>query len=133
MTSAIVAFLPIGWAILATTIGLVLFKSSKAFYESRVGDKNRQRRLRHRGSVTIAAVAFCGMWYATDQGLKRYSADRQEELQKRVVEIDQLVFRIQGCITVDQHRCTGEAQELFMKSAELRTFVGATPPPVAAK
>src|SRR5215467_11904438 len=70
------AFLPVAWAIVATIIGLVLYKSSEALFEQTRRSSGETRRIRLVGSVVIAAVAFGGMKYSTPSAvLDPYPAD----------------------------------------------------------
>src|SRR5260370_25129251 len=56
-----VAVLPCLWALLATVIAVSLYKTSSALFEETQG----KRRIRLTGSVTIAALAFYGLKWAT--------------------------------------------------------------------
>lgn len=67
MKEFIPVLLPIIWAIVATIIGLILYRSSEAFFEqSRSGDGNK-RRIRIVGSITISALVYLGLWNATPE------------------------------------------------------------------
>lgn len=57
--------LPVLWAIVATAIGLVLYRSSNAFFESDRLPSLPAKQIRLTGSVVIAALAFLGMRQAT--------------------------------------------------------------------
>ena len=62
---ALTLLLPVLWAVIAMLIGLALYKTSKAFFESQSKNTSASRTLRLTGSVTIAALAFYGMKWAT--------------------------------------------------------------------
>ena len=103
----ITLFLPVCWAVVSTIIALVLYKSSEAFFESNNKTKGKQRKIRIVGSVTIAAVAFFGMQYATPKErlkqlpkgsiiLQQYDIRKLHELS---VNIDRNSLELLGCST----------------------------------
>ncbi|WP_322418910.1 hypothetical protein [Mesorhizobium huakuii] len=57
--------LPIIWALTATAIGLVLYRSSSAFFEQKRNKDGETRRIRLVGSVVIASIAFFGLQHVT--------------------------------------------------------------------
>lgn len=59
--------LPILWAIVATSIGLLLYKSSKAVIEDLIVDEGRRSKIRLTGSFAIAILAFFAMKSATPE------------------------------------------------------------------
>jgi hypothetical protein len=64
-TDLITLLLPIAWASVATVIGLVLYRSSKALIQSVTTSEAKKRTIRLTGSVAIAALAFFAMKWAT--------------------------------------------------------------------
>jgi azurin len=57
--------LPILWAIVAAVIGLALYRSSAALFDSATTNASTKRRIRLTGSVAIAGFAFFAMRSAT--------------------------------------------------------------------
>ena len=89
MNLALPIFLPILWAIVATVIALVLYKTSKALFESNDIPQLSAKRMRLTGSVVIAALAFLGMKWATPDSLLE-AADAHSKLIPRQLLLDQL-------------------------------------------
>ena len=59
------ATIPVVWALVGTLIGLVLYKSSSAFFEQTQKSEGSTRRIRLVGSVVIAALVFLGLRQST--------------------------------------------------------------------
>jgi hypothetical protein len=57
--------IPVLWAIVSAAIGLILYKSSSAFFERRDTKEGGVRRIRLVGSVVIAALVFIGLRQST--------------------------------------------------------------------
>lgn len=67
MMEYLTLLLPILWAIVSTTIGLLLYKSSRAVIEDLVVDEDRRSKIRLTGSFAIAILAFFAMKSATPE------------------------------------------------------------------
>lgn len=67
MMEYLTLLLPILWAIVSTTIGLLLYKSSRAVIEDLVVDEGRRSKIRLTGSFAIAILAFFAMKSATPE------------------------------------------------------------------
>jgi hypothetical protein len=102
--------LPILWALIATVVGLLLYKTSEALFESKQKDETGTKRLRLLGSVTIAALAFYGMKYATPserlraapiipEGSIVLKRNDVENLHGLTVKLDRSSLDLQGCLT----------------------------------
>lgn len=110
--------LPILWAVIATGIGLVLYKTSEALFESTSVSNVGKRRIRLVGSVTIAALAFYGMKLATPSDRLRVSpsvpegaivvkTSDVESLHNLSIKLDRAAFEAQGCVnTLDSADCS---------------------------
>ena len=61
------AVLPVIWVVVATIVGVILYKTSKIVLESASQSEARKRQLRFVGSAVIATVAFVGMQQATPE------------------------------------------------------------------
>src|SRR4051794_14213358 len=101
-------FLPVMWAIVATAIGVILYKSSDAFFEQVNTGKGTKRQLKLAGSITIAAVAFYGMYYVTPRaaleprpdGMRYYSKAAIDNLAGQNHEIQNKLILLAACLAV---------------------------------
>jgi len=57
--------LPVVWILVATAVGLVLYRSSEALVEDMVSEKTRRQRVRLTGAFAIAIVSFFAMKLST--------------------------------------------------------------------
>jgi len=62
--------LPIIWAIASTLIGLILYKTSSAFFEEFRQKEGSKRKIRLMGSVVIAALTYLALWQSTPSSLQ---------------------------------------------------------------
>jgi hypothetical protein len=98
--------LPAVWALIASGIGLLLFKSSEAVFESVERANKRTKRLRLAGSVLIAVFAFWGMKGATPAGRLRGREEgtipvpisKVEESFDVATRLDRATLELSGCI-----------------------------------
>ena len=93
--------LPIVWAVVATMIGVVLYKSSQAVVESSRQSAKTKQRIRLAGSVAIAAVAFWGMFYATMQRRNDDLIASLRDVAARTKTIDRLVLQAMAATNVN--------------------------------
>jgi hypothetical protein len=95
MLEVLTLVLPVVWAIAATVVGLILYKTSAALFESKTTDKTRSKRIRLTGSVTIAALSFVGMWYATPS--ERLKSADMATLRAIAADIDRESLEMAAC------------------------------------
>lgn len=62
--------LPVIWAIVSTLIGLILYKTSSAFFEESRQNEGFKRKMRLMGSVVIAALTYLALWQSTPTALQ---------------------------------------------------------------
>src|SRR5580700_9207361 len=97
MSDTLTLVLPILWVLVATFVGLVLYKSSSAIF--------RGKGLRLTGSVVIAGLAFYGMLRATPSGRLQpvqpgrslVSSNDLERALQMSQQLDRQVLELQGC------------------------------------
>jgi len=65
MMELLTQLLPVVWILVATAVGLVLYRSSEALVEDMVSEKTRRQRVRLTGAFAIAIVSFFAMKSAT--------------------------------------------------------------------
>jgi hypothetical protein len=130
--------LPVLWAVIATLIGLALYKTSKALFESQKSNTTASRRIRLTGSVTIAALAFYGMKWATPpqrlqaipEGAIVVKANDLGKLYDLSTELDRSSIQLEGCTsTLSVADCKEEIrrvrnQTVSMNETLLRTLKG---------
>lgn len=56
--------IPVAWIVVSTIVGLVLYRTSKAFFTQKDNSQG-SRQIRLTGSVVIAALAFTALWKTT--------------------------------------------------------------------
>ncbi len=116
-------WLPVSWAIVATAIGLLLYRSSTAMFEERAASKERSRRIRLTGSVTIASLAFAGMWYATSGFVDRHEHSRAVTLYERAIQVDHLTLEAAAAASAnDLVRCKDLIDAARRENAELEAI-----------
>ncbi|TAT71063.1 hypothetical protein [Rhizobium ruizarguesonis] len=86
--------IPVAWIVVSTIVGLVLYRSSKAFFTQK--DPQNSRQIRLTGSVVIAALAFIALWKTTPNEMlvgmsegKRLIA--QDEISRAIRSTEQVV------------------------------------------
>ena len=105
----LLVLLPIVWALVATGIALLLYKTSATFFESKEVNATRTKRIRATGSVVIAGAAFFGMWVATPSDHVKKLARLHDLAQ----DVDRASLAIGGCdASACQHACTPEVHRL---------------------
>lgn len=62
--------LPVIWAVVSTLIGLILYKTSSAFFEESHQREGFKRKIRLMGSVVIAALTYLALWQSTPSSLQ---------------------------------------------------------------
>jgi hypothetical protein len=116
MMELLTLVLPVFWAIVATTIGLILYRSSASFFVSEARGQRSTRKLRLAGSVVIAGLAFYSMQQATPT--ERLKSDQSAELTRLAVDIDQHVLELSACFATTPAGC--DAQLARLKALSLR-------------
>ena len=103
--------LPIVWAIVATVVGLILYKTSRAFIQDTSVEatgrpskeaefkSEKRRRIRLTGSIAIATVTFAGLWYATVNLVDSRTEQVLQEFERNAVEIDRRLLSAQAAIS----------------------------------
>ena len=76
---------PVVWAIVATAIGLVLYKSSSALIEQR----KEGRTIRLTGSVAIAVLTFFGLRWASHSFVVAVPLDQVDALKREYTDAGQ--------------------------------------------
>lgn len=134
MRDLTVIFLPVIWAIVATGIGMLLYRSSKALFTA---STTQVRGIRLTGSAAIAAVAFFGIKWATpaatlnvvDPGQVVVSQSALETVAAKADDLEDELVTANGdvatCVSVIDCRervagARGKATELTAAIAKLR-------------
>jgi hypothetical protein len=126
MREYLVILLPVVWLLGATIVGLILYKSSEAFFEKRGQSANHQKRIRIAGSALIAAIAFLGLRESTPVDTLRVNTPgtslvRDADLMALVRTLqrieDQLVV-LRSCIAIDQRGTCGDQLTEVQKAAK---------------
>jgi hypothetical protein len=113
--------LPILWALVGTGVGLLLYKTSAALFESTERSETKTKRIRATGSVVIAGAAFCGMWRATPSDL----AQQASKLGEQAREVDRASLAVAACdASACQQACSREVTDLRAKTTELVSATG---------
>jgi hypothetical protein len=100
--------LPVIWAIVSTAIGLILYRTSSAFFEDTQQTQGSKRKIRIVGSICIAALAYIGLWRATPTSLQvgvplDSQLVRQVDIHaagESIQEAAAAVTRLEGCATI---------------------------------
>jgi hypothetical protein len=122
---AITLFLPVIWAIVATALGIILYRTSAALFEDQRRSRTQTRTLRLTGSVVIAGIAFLGIRGATP-------ADRlampRAALRAELDEIDRSILEAQAALTnEDPSGCKIALLRLSQTAARLRQTLNVQP------
>jgi hypothetical protein len=117
-------FLPVIWAFTGTIIGLVLYRSSAAFFEQTKRKEGEVRRIRLVGSICIAGVVFLGLWNATPASIQKGVPDdaklvRRVEVQAAAESLEQAnaaATALIACATITPPaQCRAELQEVLTR------------------
>jgi hypothetical protein len=120
--------LPIAWAITATLIGLLLYKSSTAFFDQSTNANQQTKRIRLTGSVVIAALAFYGLKLTTPaerllgsrKDMVTVDINALERVKDSSRTLDRAVLEVQGCVaTTLDSTCERKITELKIQSTAL--------------
>ncbi len=114
----IILFIPVIWAIVSALIGLILYKSSKAFFT--LNHSNRQIRLV--GSVVIAALAFWGIKNATPKNRLESSFEKTiNDSYILATEIERECLGLDACLKArNPEACDRQAEVIKSKATQLR-------------
>ncbi|ESZ56002.1 hypothetical protein X727_33005 [Mesorhizobium sp. L103C119B0] len=112
--------LPVFWAVVSTGVGVILYRTSSALFESKQLKDGTTRRLRLAGSVTIAALAFLGMWYATPReslqpnlnGYAQYKVEAINRIADLAQQINDKAVDLSACLNEPQSDCRTQALDL---------------------
>jgi HAMP domain-containing protein len=108
--------MPVIWALVATGIGLLLYKSSSALFEQEIRNTTKTRRLRATGSVAIAAAAFLGMWRATPTD----TYQTLEEVGRLAGEVERKLLMVSACdATSCSDACSDRINEVQRSVGEM--------------
>lgn len=135
--------LPVMWALVATAIGLLLYKTSRATIDgSHLSDSNKVR-VRFLGSVAIAALAFFAMKWATPEssrrtnfeGLTYVAPGSLEQLQRETLALQRTQQRLAACLAGgDAAACLRQLEEATSAGdAVSRSVEGLVAPPDAPR
>jgi hypothetical protein len=106
----VILMMPVLWVIVATIVGLILYKTSSAFFAESKKSKQATRNLRLTGSVVIAAGAFLLMKFATPDELRTLTpkgtilVDQAsiDVIVKRAADLENGLVRAGGCTAIEQ-------------------------------
>lgn len=124
----LIYFLPIIWASVATAIGLILYKSSKALFESNDNNPQGTRRIRFVGSAAIAGGAFLAMKIATPGALlvaipdDSFLVKRAEltELTRSGQRLEEQLLRLESCLATESAvSCRSQLTQMSSTTREL--------------
>jgi hypothetical protein len=129
--------IPIVWAIVATGLGLLLFRSSEAVFERVQKSKSTKTKLRLVGSVTITAVVFYGLQRATPPewlnrvptGMQLVQSQDLAALRTAAYDADNLALEVQACIVTGSGDCSPKLEAMRQRShsaAEIATRIMAS-------
>ena len=107
MTGYLRTLLPVIWLLVSTLIALLLYRSSSALFEEERASQGGVRRVRLVGSVTIAALAFLGVWRATPTSILTGQDDDHVGVattqlvasHRAAAALDDAVNKIAACVT----------------------------------
>lgn len=129
----VVLLLPVAWALVATLIGIVLYRSSDAFFEQFSASKGQKRTLRLTGSIVIAALAFYGMKISTPEqnlvanapGMLQVSSTELRSMENKVDENINDLIVLESCLELDQSgNCRNQLLLLHSRLRELKHLFG---------
>jgi hypothetical protein len=121
-------FLPIGWVLISAFVGVLLYRTSDALYESLSKDERSRKRLKLTGSIVIAGVTFLGIYYVTPgealdprpEGMQYVAiVDVQRLLDGARTERDQMLL-LSACLSIDPPKdCSDQLQQVQSSAAAL--------------
>jgi hypothetical protein len=112
--------LPIVWAIVATIIALLLYRTSKALFDSESVPNIFAKQIRLTGSVVIAGLAFLGMKWSTPEDFIRTAASEHDiRLQQRIDGLIEATRNTETSIA-ELAACTEMSDSLGACSDQLR-------------
>ena len=110
----VILMMPVLWVVVATIVGLILYKTSSAFFAESKKSKQSTRNLRLTGSVVIAAGAFLLMKFATPDDLRTMVPKGSilvnqasiDMIAKRTTDLENGLVRVGGCTAIEQPAST---------------------------
>jgi hypothetical protein len=129
------ALLPVLWAVVSTFIGLVLYRSSAAFFEQTRQKPGSTRKIRLVGSICIAAIAFYGLRESTPTALltgvpKDSQLIRSSDLQgivEAAEQADSALLKLTACANITQpSQCQAELSAVRDRISQVRDLTRAT-------
>ena len=131
----IVLLLPVIWALVATGIGLVLYRSSRALFSSQESSATAKK-IRLTGSVVIAALFFLLIRQATPSGNLTsipkgsviLSADRAAQLSRLGEQIEAEAVEFNACLSAldpQGQGCQDSGHRIRRMAGELNGEFGA--------
>jgi hypothetical protein len=124
--------LPVLWALIGTLIGLLLYRSSSAFFSSTQKTQKGTRAIRLTGSIAIAAIAFYGMKAATPperllgarQGTVLVPEYKVNELAEFITQLDRTALEVQACVaTIVDETCKEKTQSLKNEASTMQAKI----------
>jgi len=108
------ALLSTVWALVATVIGLLLYRSSKAFFELNNTTPKRSQTIRAAGSIVIAGIAFFAMQRAAPSWIISESPNgvmishaNFADLRSATRRMDNTVLELKACLSIGNTQKSG--------------------------
>jgi hypothetical protein len=114
-------FLPIGWVVVSSVVGVLLYRTSDAFFDSLSKDDTSRKRLKLTGSIVIAAVTFFGIYYVTPRGaldpmpsgMQYVSTVALQRFTDNVGAVQDKMLSLSGCLSISPPKdCAGQLQDV---------------------
>jgi hypothetical protein len=132
MKEYLITLLPVLWAIVATAIALVLYRTSEGLFEEKIKSASTTRRIRLTGSSVIAALAFLGMAKATPERLMTSNPNDTvllpvsdvRLLNDRMAIIEDQLMELEACVSVrGVQNCIAQLESLRTAISNVKVSV----------
>jgi hypothetical protein len=119
MREYLITLLPVVWALVATLIAMILYRTSSGLFEQRVQKQTVTRRVRMTGSIFIAALAFVGLAKSTppnvmtieSRDLVKVPVSEVRMLRDRVHYLENQLVELEGCAAIKGPQNCAEQME----------------------
>lgn len=138
MDRYIAILLPIAWAIIATIIALILYRTSDALFEQSFPGEGERRRVKLVGSIAIAAVVFLGLARFTDLSPftemtareQRVSTSALNDHRRAITGLRREYEELRGCMAIAPAReCLNSADKIGLEIDRVERGLDEVDPP----
>jgi hypothetical protein len=121
MMEYIKLMLPMVWVAVSTGVGLILYRTSGAWFNSLHASEKSKKNLKLTGSIVIAGVTFFAIYYVTPSdalvakpaGMEYVSVVELQRLEDRVHKVQDDQLALSACLSANLPKdCSSQMQDV---------------------